>query len=111
MVLPRPRKGLPKPPQDRDLIALADGELPAYFTREEVDRILDQVEGRDRLFLSLLWQTGARVIEDTFTYCIPNAKKLAPQPGLEPGTKRLTAAYATIALLGSIQTKLYHPYF
>lgn len=27
--------------------------------------------------------------------------KMAPQPGLEPGTKRLTAAYSTIELLGS----------
>ncbi len=50
-------------PKDRDLVALADAELPAYFTRNEVDRILAQVEGRDMLFLSLLWQTGVRVSE------------------------------------------------
>ncbi len=50
-------------PRDRDIIALGDGELPAYFTRDEVDRILAQVEGRDKLLLSLLWQTGVRVSE------------------------------------------------
>ncbi|MFQ5861496.1 MAG: tyrosine-type recombinase/integrase [Candidatus Brocadiales bacterium] len=50
-------------PRDRDIIALGDGELPAYFTRDEVDRILAQVEGRDKLLLSLLWQTGIRVSE------------------------------------------------
>lgn len=50
-------------PRDRDLMALGDSELPAYFTKEEVERILSQVEGRDRLFLSLLWQTGVRVSE------------------------------------------------
>ncbi len=63
MVRQAHHKGLSRPLQDRDLIALADGELPAYFTREEVDRILGQVEGRDKLFLSLLWQTGLRVSE------------------------------------------------
>lgn len=57
------RTALARVPRDRDLIALGDGELPAYFTKEEVERILRQVEGRDRLFLSLLWQTGARVSE------------------------------------------------
>ncbi len=50
-------------PRDRDLIALGDAELPAYFTKDEVDRILAQVEGRDKLLLSLLWQTGVRVSE------------------------------------------------
>ena len=56
-------KALARMPRDRDLLALGDGELPAYFTKEEIDRILAQVEGRDRLFLSLLWQTGVRVSE------------------------------------------------
>ena len=54
---------LARVPRDRDLVALGDGELPAYFTKEEVDRILGRVEGRDRLFLSLLWQVGVRVSE------------------------------------------------
>lgn len=57
------RNAVVRMPRDRDLIALGDSELPAYFTREEVGRILGQTEGRDRLFLSLLWQTGARVSE------------------------------------------------
>ncbi len=50
-------------PRDRDLIALTDAELPAYFTRDEVDRILLEVEDRDKVLLSLLWQTGVRVSE------------------------------------------------
>ncbi len=57
------RNAVMRIPRDRDIIALGDGELPAYFTKEEVDRVLSQVEGRDRLFLSLLWQTGVRVSE------------------------------------------------
>ena len=57
------RNALARLPRDRDIIALGDCELPAYFTRDEVDKILSQVKGRDRLLLSLLWQTGVRISE------------------------------------------------
>ncbi|MBI5286724.1 MAG: tyrosine-type recombinase/integrase [Deltaproteobacteria bacterium] len=61
--------GLARIPRDRDLVTLGDGELPAYFTKEEVERVLGEVEGRDRLFLSLLWQTGLRVSEALALTC------------------------------------------
>ena len=38
--------------------------LPYYLTPEEAHLIIDAAENeRDRLFLTLLWQTGARVSE------------------------------------------------
>ena len=40
--------------------------LPYYLTPEEVHRLIDAAENdRDRLFLRLLWETGARVSEAT----------------------------------------------
>lgn len=34
------RNAVMRIPRDRDIVALGDGELPAYFTKEEVDRVL-----------------------------------------------------------------------
>ncbi len=46
------------------LPALLGRELPKYFTREEVHRILEATENeRDKLMLNLMWQTGLRVSE------------------------------------------------
>lgn len=40
-------------------------DLPKYFVRQEMDAILEGVKNnrRDHLFLTMLWQTGARVSE------------------------------------------------
>jgi integrase/recombinase XerD len=39
-------------------------ELPKYFTLEEVEQVLSQVGNhRDKLLISMLWQTGLRVGE------------------------------------------------
>ena len=46
------------------LPALLGRELPKYFTREEVHQILEATKNeRDKLMLTLLWQTGLRVSE------------------------------------------------
>jgi len=52
-------------PSTRSINQLLSRELPKYFTREEIHRILDQAKDspRDHLFLNLLWHTGARISE------------------------------------------------
>ncbi|MBW2638234.1 MAG: tyrosine-type recombinase/integrase, partial [Deltaproteobacteria bacterium] len=40
-----------------------DGREIKYIRRDEVHRVLSFVEGRDKLFVDLLWNTGARVSE------------------------------------------------
>ena len=68
-VRPRTRDARPKPPLQ---IALARAQvsrqlsrrLPYYLTPEEVHMLIDAAENeRDRMFLTLLWETGVRVSE------------------------------------------------
>jgi integrase len=40
-----------------------DGREIKYIRRDEVHRMLLFLEGRDKLFVDLLWNTGARVSE------------------------------------------------
>lgn len=50
------------PPRGTAPVASAD--LPKYYTREEVGRLLEACRrDRDRLILGVMWQTGVRVSE------------------------------------------------
>ena len=65
-------RGLTRRPGSNSKIALARAQvsrhlsrhLPYYLTPEEAHQIIDAAANeRDRLFLQLLWQSGARVSE------------------------------------------------
>lgn len=56
---------LPAVRSKKELAVVFSQELPKYFHRDEIGRILDMVknEPKKHLLISLLWQTGARVSE------------------------------------------------
>ena len=56
---------LPVVRSKKELAISLSTELPKYFVKPEIDRILDQAKDNDKnyLLISLLWQTGARISE------------------------------------------------
>lgn len=56
---------LPAVRSKKELAVVFSQELPKYFNRDEIGRILDMVKNEPKkyLLISLLWQTGARVSE------------------------------------------------
>ena len=50
---------LPMPP----VLKTANGQEIKYIRRDEVQRIMSVIEGRDRLMVEALWNTGARISE------------------------------------------------
>lgn len=56
---------LPVVRSKKELVISLSAELPKYFVKPEIDRILVQAKDNDKnyLLISLLWQTGARISE------------------------------------------------
>ena len=49
----------------KEVAILLSAELPKYFVKPEIDRILGEARNNDKnyLLISILWQTGARISE------------------------------------------------
>lgn len=56
---------LPAIRSKKEITIIFSNEIPKYFHKHEIDKILEVVEDRDKdyLLLQILWQTGARVSE------------------------------------------------